>query len=124
MEILISIKHKYAERIYKGTKKYELRKVTPNIIPGTICLIYEPLPIGKVTGQFVYAGSIMVDKNLFWEKFNNELGITLDEYLKYFKGHEYVHAWKIKKPMRYQLQFNPRDIDQYPPQSYTIISKD
>lgn len=123
MEILISIKHKYAKSIYKGTKKYELRKVSPNIVDGTICYIYEPLPTGLITGQFVYAGEIVQNKWVFWVFNQGKLGVTYDEYFKYYKEHEYVHAWIIKNPKRFDTPYTLKEIGQYPPQSYTIISK-
>lgn len=123
MEILISIKQKYAKGIYRGTKKYELRKVSPNIIIGTKCYIYEPLPIGMITGQFLYAGEIVLDKNLFWKKFHYELGITLEEYLEYYEKYQNVHAWIVKKPIRFGTPYNPKELGQKAPRSYIIISK-
>lgn len=123
MEVLISIKHKYAESIYKKTKLYELRKVSPSINIGSRCYIYEPLPEGKVTGYFIYAGIIVMDKYKFWEKYHDKLGVTLYEYLKYYDGHQNVHAWKIQWATRFGTPYTLKEIGQYPPQSYTIISK-
>ena len=59
--ILITIKSEYASMIYAGYKRIELRKRTPKVPIGTPCLIYEPLPIGRVTGYFTYAGSFNFD---------------------------------------------------------------
>lgn len=123
MEILISIKHKYAESIYKRRKIYELRKVTPKIPRGTKCYIYEPLPIGKVTGSFIYAGEIVMDKYLFWQFNHDKLGVTYDEYFKYYERHKNVHAWMIISPASFRYPYDLKEIGQYAPQSYTIISK-
>lgn len=123
MEILISIEHKYAESIYKRTKRYELGKVTPKIPEGTKCYIYEPLPKGKVTGYFIYAGEIVMDKFLFWQFNNDKLGVTYDEYLEFYEGHEKVHAWMITFPTKLYYPYTLKEIGQYPPKSYTIISK-
>lgn len=123
MEIIISIKHKYAKSIYKESKKYELRKVTPKIKVGTICYIYEPLPIGLITGQFIYAGEIVQNKWVFWVFNREKLGVTWDEYFKYYEGHQYIHAWKVEKPIRFGTPYTLKELGQYPPQSYTIISK-
>ncbi len=123
MEILISVKHKYAKSIYKGTKKYELRKVTPNIKVGTICYIYEPFPTGLVTGQFIYDGVIIQNKWVFWVFNQDKLGVTKEEYFKYYKENEYVHAWKIKKPIRFGTPYTLKELGQNQPHSNTIITK-
>lgn len=123
MEILISIKHKYAESIYEGTKMYELRKVSPKIPEGTKCYIYEPLLIGKVTGCFIYVGVIVMDKYKFWYFNYEKLGVSYEEYLKYYEGHRNVHAWMIKCPLKFGTQYTLEEVGQHAPQSYTIISK-
>lgn len=123
MEILISIKHKYAESIYKGKKMYELRKVTPRIPEGTRCYIYEPLPIGKVTGHFTYVGEIVMNIFQFWHFNHEKLGVSYEEYLNYYWGHQNAHAWMIACPLRFFKPYTLEEIGQYAPQSYTIISK-
>ena len=52
--ILITIKSEYASMIYAGYKRIELRKRTPKVPIGTPCLIYEPLPIGRVLSIYRY----------------------------------------------------------------------
>ena len=123
MEILISIKSKYAKSIYRGRKKYELRKVTPKIPEGTRCYIYEPLPRGMVTGHFTYVGVIVMEKFKFWHFYHDKLGVSYEEYLAYYKGHDKVHAWMIICPLRFFSPYTLKEIGQYAPQSYTIISK-
>ncbi len=48
--LLLSIKPHFADAIYRGLKQYEFRRVSPRQqIPG-LALIYETVPIGRITG--------------------------------------------------------------------------
>lgn len=94
-DVIISIKHEYATKIYDGTKLFELRKHTPLILPGTRCWIYEPMPIGKITGYFYYRGCMMQAVDRFWASYKNESGIDYYHYTQYFLGHKDVHAWMV-----------------------------
>lgn len=124
MEVLISIRHQYAERIYAGTKKFELRKGTPHISPGTKCYIYEPMPVGKVTGYFIFQGSVKCDKYKFWELFKNECGITTDDYFNYYQKKRNAYAWRIAGAHRYEDPFTLQDMGCRAPQSYLYIRHD
>jgi len=52
MQVLLSIKPEYAEKILNGEKKYEFRKVLPKNKSITKVIIYATMPIGKVIGEF------------------------------------------------------------------------
>lgn len=55
MNILLSIKPKWARLIYDGKKTIEWRKSTPNAYrPGMRVYLYETVPVQKVTGYFDY----------------------------------------------------------------------
>ena len=59
MNILLSIKPKWARLIYEGKKVIEWRKripITGKTIPGiTKVFLYESSPISKITGYFILA---------------------------------------------------------------------
>lgn len=53
MNIILSIKPKYAELIYSGKKTIEWRHTYPNkIIFSDVVYIYETAPVSMVTGSF------------------------------------------------------------------------
>jgi len=56
---LLSIKPRFAEQIYKGVKKYELRRKVGSLKPNSYIIIYESAPIKAVTGV-VKVGNIRV----------------------------------------------------------------
>ena len=56
---LLSIKPQFAEQIYKGVKKYELRRKVGNLKPYSDIIIYESAPVKAVTGV-IKIGNIRV----------------------------------------------------------------
>lgn len=121
MEILISIHHKYAESIYAGTKTWELRKCRLNVQPGTKCYIYEPLPVGKVTGYFIFQGCVKSEKDFFWKLHGNDCGMTADDYFKYYQKKRYVYAWRIARAYEYVDPFTLQDMRYRAPLSFRYI---
>lgn len=117
-EIIISIRHEFAEKIYSSEKLYEFRKRLPNIEVGTRCWIYEPLPIGHVTGFFIYGGCYRDEKTKVWEHCKVAAGISQDTFMQYYKNNTYAHAWLVKNASRC-TSFNLIDVGiDRSPQSY------
>lgn len=99
-DVIISIRHQYAEKIYSGEKLYEFRKRWPNIFINTRCWIYEPLPIGKVTGFFIYGGCIREEKGKVWVHCKKDAGITWEGFMQYYSRDFYANAWIVLKAYR------------------------
>lgn len=122
--IVISIKHKYAEKIYSGEKTMELRKCCPSVPPGTRCFIYEPLPYGRITGFFDYGGCITSVPENLWNAYSKLMGIEKNEYLNYFKGCKRATGWLVTNVHKFYRQFF---LDEYDlaraPQSYCFIKR-
>ena len=120
--ILISIKHQYAAAIYAGTKVFELRKRTPKIPLGTLCIIYEPLPVGRVTGCFTYSGiHVFRVASITWS-FLCQCQISYNALQNYYRGQEFGHAWSILNPRPFSPTYSLSTFGlTRPPQSYQFI---
>ena len=120
--ILITIKSEYASQIYAGMKTIELRKRTPKVPIGTPCLIYEPLPIGRVTGYFIYAGSFDFDTLCVDQSLLMKAGVSYSKLRDYYASQLIGVAWQIKKPrpFRYKYPLSIFNVSRAP-QSYRII---
>ncbi len=57
--LVMSIKPRYAEAIYSGTKQFEFRKKPPTNLKA-IYLVYESAPVSKLTGTVMFCGSFTV----------------------------------------------------------------
>lgn len=99
-DVIISIRHQYAEKIYSGEKLYEFRKRRPNIVFGTRCWIYEPLPIGKVTGFFIYTGCYRDEKTKVWDFCKKAAGIDRKKFMQYYSRDLYANAWQAGSARR------------------------
>ena len=96
--ILITIKSEYASMIYAGLKTIVLRGSNPKVPIGTPCLIYEPLPIGRVTGYFTFAGSFNFDTFCTEQSLLKKAGMSYSKMRDYFAHLLIGVAWQIEKP--------------------------
>lgn len=98
--MLISIRHEFAEKIYSGDKCFELRKFVPHCDYLTKCYIYEPLPVGRITGWFLYGGFYQAEKYHFLMDWHAFIGIDPVRYFRYYNDRASVVAWLVLRPSR------------------------
>lgn len=121
-DVIISIRHKFAERIYDVTKIFELRHIKPTIRPGSWMWIYEPKPIGMITGYIRYDGLLIDEPKTLWKKYNLFFGVSEQEFFKYYSNRELAFAWCVALPTKLSvpIPLNILGITR-PPQSYQFI---
>ncbi|MGQ9647333.1 MAG: hypothetical protein ACUVWO_12445 [Thermodesulfobacteriota bacterium] len=124
MNVLLSIKPKYAELIKSGLKKYEFRRKIFKKTGHSKVFIYSTSPVKKITG--VFDASIIHQDSPYriWDMFGAYSGLSEEEFFKYFRGREIAYAIEIRNlvafkepwdPSNYFLKFNP-------PQSYRYFN--
>ena len=120
--ILLSIKSIYAEKIYKGIKKYEFRKkdFKKDI---KIILLYETKPIGLITGCMKYDKILKDTPEKLWNKCFKLSGINEKDYFKYFINKNCAYAINIIETKKFAIPINPNDfVEKFTsPQSYFYI---
>lgn len=100
--ILLPIKPEYAEKIYRGTKKYEYRKNTiRNGQPGRIVL-YETRPVCRITGEIKIGNVLSRDPETIWNETNKYGGITKQDFDNYYKGKPKCIAYEIVEARKYE----------------------
>ena len=120
--ILITIKSDSASMIYAGMKTIELRKRTPNVPIGTPCLIYEPLPIGRVTGYFTFAGSFNFDTIFPEHSILKKAGMSYSRMRDYYAHQLIGVAWNIEQPTPFPDAMSLADFNVFhTPRSYQLI---
>lgn len=121
MNVLLSIKPRFADEILKGNKKYEFRKSVFKKSSGSgKVYIYSTAPIKKIVGSFTIESIIEDYPCNLWKMFNKYSGIKKDEFFEYFKNKQKGYAIKIKEVEVYKNPIDPKLLfpDFYPPQSY------
>ena len=121
-DVLISIRHKYAEQIYQTTKVFELRHLEPRIPHGTIMWIYEPKPVGMITGFCRYDGLMKYTPEVLWRRFSEFLGVTEDKFFEYYQDREFAYAWCVALPYKLPQPIPLAHVGlTRPPQSYQFL---
>jgi type I restriction enzyme S subunit len=125
MDILLSIKPGYVEKILSGEKKYEYRRSIWAKDSKDIdsVLIYATSPIGKVVASFKIGRIITGTPEELWEKTNDASGISKDDFFSYFGG---VNGYAIE--ILAVEKCIPIGIDVFnlkaPPQSFCYVNLD
>lgn len=83
MNILISIKPKYAAQIYDKTKRFEIRKSLPKHISWGGTIFFYESGTGMITGSAVIDCIICGRPAFLYNKYKNKIGIGYDDYNKY-----------------------------------------
>lgn len=121
MKVLMSIKPKFVERIFTGTKTFELRKKLFKRTIDTI-VIYSSFPEKKVVGEIIIDRIISSAPKFLWKFYKNNLGISEKEYFEYYKNSKVAYAIKIKKVIKYKKELELKDFGiEKAPQSYQYI---
>ena len=124
MKVLMSIKPKFVERIFAGTKTFELRKKLFKKTIDTI-VIYSSSPKKKVVGEIIIDRIISSTPKLLWKSHKSNLGISEKEYFEYYKNSKVAYAIQIKKVIKYKKELELKDFGiEKAPQSYQYINEE
>ena len=108
--VLISIKPRYAAKIWSGEKQFEFRRAVPKeLVPLDTCFyVYESAPVKRIVGYFV-VDHVRGGESLWtlWDATRDYAGIGLHEYVRYFSGAQWKCAMHI--PFAQKLLF-PREL--------------
>lgn len=125
MFLLMSIKPKYADLIYRGEKDYEFRKAK---MPSGVSVraddtskiwLYETAPVSKVTGWMTADYCLTDMPDGLWETLKDEKpGVTKPEYQTYYHCADHAYAWHIRNAIKLA---EPPALKVRPPMSYRKI---
>lgn len=123
MKVLLSIKPEFAEKILRGEKKYEFRKIGFRDKRVRIVVIYATQPIGKIIGEFEIGNIIQDHPEKIWEQTTNFSGISECFFREYFGTREVGYAIQVKKAKRYKKPIELTTVVPHgkPPQSFFYI---
>jgi predicted transcriptional regulator len=121
--LLISIRPRFVEAIFAGTKTVELRRVKPRIIEGDLVVVYASGATKGIVGAFEVGGVTTAPPSAIWKKHRGGSGLERTEFNSYFEGVEIGHAihigkiWKLPSPILLGT-LRDRCAGFRPPQSY------
>jgi predicted transcriptional regulator len=126
--ILFSIRPKFAEMIFAGTKTVELRRVLPRVVAGDLALIYVSSPTRQLQGAFEIGKIVSGPPASLWKKVGCKSGLTRREFLGYFQGKRTGHALVIRKAWKLRVAvclttLRKRKNGYQPPQSFHYLNR-
>jgi predicted transcriptional regulator len=122
MNVLLSIKPEFVNKIFSGQKKYEYRKTIFKREGVTRVVIYATAPISRVVGEFEIESILFDNVNSLWEETKIHAGIDKQFFFEYFTEREKGYAIKIKSYEQYSKTRKLTDVyHSVPPQSFAYI---
>jgi predicted transcriptional regulator len=124
MNVLLSIKPKYANAILAGEKQVEFRKKAFKKEVERV-YIYSSAPEQKIIGYFIIDKIDAAPPEELWKKYNAVGSISKEDFFDYFFEKEIGYSIKIKDFKKFSKSKNPKDIFEnfVPPQSYMYCDK-
>lgn len=123
MDVLLSIKPKFASAIFSGEKQFEFRRAIIKNKGVRRVYIYASKPIGLVVGEFEIEEVITEDPDSLWNITKSASGISKKYFDEYFKGKQVAHAIKVSRVQEYSKPATLMElfnIDR-PPQSFMYV---
>jgi predicted transcriptional regulator len=126
MDVLLSIKPKYAKSIIEGEKRYEFRKAIFKNRDIDRIYIYSSSPVKKIVGTFEI-GEILEDHPIdLWDNVKEYAGINDRDFFAYFDGKSRAFAIKIQNLQEFNDPVDPYETMPrfVPPQSYCYMDRE
>lgn len=123
MNVLLSIKPEFANKIFSGHKKFEFRKSIFKKDGVKRVIVYATLPVGKVIGEFSIDSIIHGEPESVWRKTSAHAGITKSFFSEYFDGRDKAFAIKVGEVNLYETPLSLKDLGVgiSAPQSYRYL---
>jgi predicted transcriptional regulator len=124
--LVMSIKPRYADRIFAGEKTVELRRTRPRVESGDVVLVYASAPTKALVGAFAIGGVISEEVSCLWNRYSSMLGVSHKEYREYFAGTGMAHGLLVAEYVSFvpvPLSVLRRRVGFRPPQSYMFWSR-
>lgn len=125
---LISIRPRFAEMIFAGSKTVELRRVCPKVSAGDLALVYVSSPAMELRGSFEVGKILTASPSALWNKVGKSSGITRAEFFAYFKNKKRAHALVIKRAWPLPNPVGLKTLRRYkggfrPPQNFHYLNR-
>ena len=124
MNVILSIKPKYANAILAGEKKVEFRKLTFKKEIEKV-YIYSSSPEQRIIGYFTIKNIIADTPENLWQKFKRVGSITEFDFFQYFENKKLGYSIGIKDYRRFKESIDPKTIFKnfVAPQSFMYCDK-
>ncbi len=100
--LLISLKPHYADLVFEGLKKAELRRRDLSLMKGRDVFVYVTSPVMQLRGGF-HVGEVFTGTPVeIWNKISEDAGIEKSDFDAYYAGSNLACALKITYVWEYE----------------------
>ena len=123
MNVLLSVKPKYTEKILEGEKKYEFRRAIFKKQNIEKVYIYSSSPVSKIVAAFDIEKILKDSPENIWTLCQKYGGISKKEFFTYFKNSYVAYAIEIGEVNSFKEPIDPfKIIENFkPPQSFYYL---
>lgn len=126
--LLLSIKPEYVVKLFDGTKKVELRKIKPKLIPGDILVVYACSPVKAIAGLCKVQKVIEDSPKNIWHQVEQIAGISKKKFDDYYQFSSKAYAIFLENKEQYEppldLEYIKQKLVKFnPPQSYKYLDE-
>ena len=125
--LLLSIRPKFATKIFDGSKTVELRRIRPSVSAGDLVLVYASSPTRALLGAFEVDYVTCSTPPKIWAEVGHCAGITRAEFDEYYAGAKNAfgifikRTWLFDEPIKLPALRQKR-AQFRPPQGYHYVS--
>ena len=106
--LLLSLKPRYANLVFDGLKKVELRRRSPKNLEGRDVFVYVTNPDRILRGGFKVGNVWIGSPEEIWEIVSESAGLDKLDFDAYYAGRDVAYAFEIVEPLEYK---NPLTLD-------------
>ena len=124
--LLLSIRPRFVEQIFAGTKTVELRRIRPRVKAGDLVIVYASGTQKALVGAFQIADVKAAAPSTIWRRYGAKTGLTKTEFDSYFAGLEtgfaieVARTWQLAAPVHLATLRRQRG-GFHAPQSYRYL---
>lgn len=125
MNVILSIKPKFAEAIFAGKKEVEFRKTLFKKYVDKV-LVYSTAPVQKIVGYFTIADIVESSPHQLWQRFGNIGYINEEEFFNYYRDAQKGYSLCIATAYKFNKSIDPHVLVErfIPPQSFRYYEGD
>lgn len=124
--LLVSIRPRFVEQIFAGTKTVELRRIRPRVKTGDLVIVYASGSQKALVGAFQVGNLVALSPTTIWRRYSSKTGLTRSECDTYFTGLttgfaiEIARTWQLPVPVQLETLRSQRG-GFHAPQSYRYL---
>ena len=99
--LILSLKPRYADLIFRGVKKAELRRRALACMEGRDVFVYATSPVMELRGGFRVGEVWTGTPQDIWEKVSRWAGVNRDDFDNYYAGQSIAYALEITNVWEY-----------------------